>query len=108
MTKPLDLFDLPAPGRSPDTSAAAGEKIDKRLKGLRLSVYATINASFEKGATTTEVSDWLMKNYRGVQPRTSELRRWGLIYDSGERRPNQFGNPEIVWRCVERNEPDAS
>ena len=32
-----------------------------------------------------------------IQPRTSELRRKGLIRDSGRRRPNATGKRAIVW-----------
>jgi len=32
-----------------------------------------------------------------IQPRTSELKRKGLIMDSGQRRPNCTGKLAIVW-----------
>ena len=32
-----------------------------------------------------------------IQPRTSELKRKGLIRDSGQRRPNCTGKMAIVW-----------
>jgi hypothetical protein len=32
-----------------------------------------------------------------IQPRTSELRRKGLIRDSGKRRQNATGKSAIVW-----------
>jgi hypothetical protein len=32
-----------------------------------------------------------------IQPRTTELKRKGLIRDSGQRRPNSTGKQAIVW-----------
>lgn len=93
-----DLFrNSPAPGRSPDTSAAAAEKIHPKLKGLRLEVYNAIVASQGMGLATEQIAQKINRNYRSVQPRTSELKGWGLIKDSGERRKNSYGNHEIVW-----------
>lgn len=92
-----DLFSLPAPGRRPDTSRAAGDKIQDLLRGFRADVYRTIARAEPDGLTTSEIAS-VLGRYRTVQPRTSELKQWGLIHDSGERRDNEYGNPEIVWR----------
>jgi hypothetical protein len=35
-----------------------------------------------------------------IQPRTSELKRKGLIRDSGQRRPNCTGKKAIVWTAA--------
>jgi hypothetical protein len=50
-----------------------------------------------EGLTTDELASWLDMDRWSIQPRTSELRRKGMIRDSGKRRPNATGKRAIVW-----------
>ena len=93
-----DLFDIPVAGGNTDTSEAAAERISLAAGPLRHEVYTAIMHSGERGMTTSELAAGLNKPYGGIQPRTSELKKHKYIFDSGERRPNAFGNNEIVSR----------
>ena len=94
-----DLFEsIPVAVGKTDTSEAAAERISLVAGTLRHEVYTAIMHSGARGMTTSELASGLNKPYSGIQPRTSELRKHGYIFDFGERRPNAFGNNEIVWR----------
>ena len=93
-----DLFDIPVAAGKTDTSREAGESISLVAGTLRHEVYTASIQSDERGMTTSELAAGLNRPYSGIQPRTSELKKHGYIFDSGERRPNAFGNNEIVWR----------
>jgi DNA-binding Lrp family transcriptional regulator len=49
------------------------------------------------GATTNEIAERLGIDRGSVQPRTSELKLFGVIEDSGQRRFNRNGKAAIVW-----------
>jgi hypothetical protein len=49
------------------------------------------------GLTADELAVRLAMDRWSIQPRTSELRRKGLIRDSGQRRSNVTGKLAIVW-----------
>ena len=96
-----DMFDAlltmgPSPGVT-DTSTAAAEKIKPKHGTLARTVFNIIDNNGQYGATTTEISILSGRNYRGIQPRTSELKKMKLVFDSGDRRKNEFDNQEIVW-----------
>ena len=94
-----DLFEsIPVAVGKTDTSAAAAERISLGAGTLRHEVYTAVMHSGERGITTSELATRLNKPYSGIQPRTSQLRKHGYIFDSEDRRPNAFGNNEIVWR----------
>lgn len=94
-----DLFDsIPVAVGKTDTSETAAERISLAVGTLRHEVYTAIMHSGERGMTTSELAAGLNRPYSGIQPRTSELRKHNYIFDSGERRPNAYGNNEIVWR----------
>ena len=57
----------------------------------------TIRDAGAGGLTADELAARLEKDRWSIQPRTSELRRKGLIRDSGQRRPNGSGKMAIVW-----------
>lgn len=83
--------------RGVETSIAASEALAPklgRLQGMALS--AIIDAGWF-GHTADELADRLEMDRYSIQPRTSELRRKGLIRDSGQRRPNSSGKLAIVW-----------
>lgn len=85
-------------GEESETSYNAAKDIAPRTPVLRQRVLASLR---EKGpASSTLLAKRLGEPFDSIQPRTSELRRDGLIEDSGERSPTQYGKPSIVWRAV--------
>lgn len=87
-----------APGhRHVDTSIAAADALAPMLGRLQNSVFGTIRAAGNQGLTGDEIAMQLNMERWAVRPRTSELRRKGLIRDSGQRRPNCSGRCAIVW-----------
>lgn len=95
-----------APGhRNIDTSVAAANAIAPKLGRLQRLVQTTIKAAKEYGLTADELAAKLDMDRYSIQPRTSELRRKGLIRDSGKRRLNTSGKAAIVW--VAANDGDT-
>jgi hypothetical protein len=100
-----DLFDYEPPVRYPDapghqdtdTSRDAAESIEGVAGRIRQMVHRAIDAAGERGLTTNECADLLGIDKGTVQPRTSELRLLGKIYDGGARRRNASGRTAIVW-----------
>ncbi len=54
--------------------------------------------------TADECSDVLGETVLAIRPRFSELRRLGIIEDTGLRRPNASGHRATVWR-IKANPP---
>ena len=88
-----------APGhRNVDTSIAAAEALAPKLGRLqRMAEGAIRDAGAPHGLTADELAARLDMDRWSIQPRTSELKRKGLIRDSGQRRPNSTGKLAIVW-----------
>ena len=87
-----------APGhRGVETSMAAADALTTKLGRLQRLVRATIQDAASDGLTADELAARLNLDRWSVQPRTTELRRKGLIRDSGRRRPNVTGKRAIVW-----------
>lgn len=87
-----------APGhRQVDTSIAAAEALKPKLGRLQRLAATTIREAGRCGLTADELAARLEMDRWSIQPRTSELRRKGLIRDSGQRRPNSTGKLAIVW-----------
>ncbi len=87
-----------APGhRNVDTSIAAANAIAPKLGRLQRMAEAAIREAGLYGVTADELAARLNMDRYSIQPRTSELRRKGLIRDSGLRRPNATGKQAIVW-----------
>lgn len=90
------------------TSKAAAALVNKGLKKRQSEVLDLLR---DGPATNSELfqrlsglSDAAMKRYaelrnleRGIQPRSGELNKLGLVVDTQERRPGPTGNDEIVW-----------
>jgi hypothetical protein len=90
-----------APGhRGVDTSVDAAEAVQPELGRLQRLVRDAIEAAGQFGATTNEIAIRLNIDRGSVQPRTSELRVFGVIEDSGGRRRNANGKMAIVWTLV--------
>jgi len=87
-----------APGhRQVDTSVAAADAFAPKLGRLQRLVQTTVRDAGLAGLTADELASRLEMDRWSVQPRTSELRRKGLIRDSGQRRANATGKKAIVW-----------
>lgn len=87
-----------APGhRNVETSIAAAEALAPKLGRLQRMAVAAIRDAGADGLTADELAARLDMDRWSIQPRTSELKRKGLIRDSGLRRPNCTGKLAIVW-----------
>lgn len=90
-----------APGhRKVDTSIAAADALAPRLGRLQRMAQAAIRDAGTDGLTADELAAKLNMDRWSIQPRTSELRRKGLICDSGQRRPNATAKLAIVWIAI--------
>lgn len=83
--------------RGVETSVAAAEAIAPCLGNLQRLTLAAIRTAGSNGRTAHETCDTLVIDRAAIQPRLSELRRKGLIVDSGRRRKNASGKSAIVW-----------
>jgi len=83
--------------RNVDTSIAAAAAIAPKLGCLQSMAQSAIRDAGSRGLTADELVQRLEMDRWSVQPRTSELKRKGLIGDSGQRRPNATGKLAIVW-----------
>lgn len=83
--------------RNVDTSIAAADALAPRLGRLQRLASGAIRDAGAHGLTVDELAARLEMDRWSIQPRTSELRRKGLIRDSGQRRPNITGKLAIVW-----------
>ncbi|MBX9644927.1 MAG: MarR family transcriptional regulator [Novosphingobium sp.] len=87
-----------APGhRNAETSIAAANALAPKLGRLQRMAVRAIRDAGENGLTADELAARLGLDRWSIQPRTSELKRKGLIRDSGQRRPNCTGKLAIVW-----------
>ncbi len=87
-----------APGhRHVETSIAAADALAPTLVRLQRLAEVAIRDAGEHGLTADELAARLGMDRWSIQPRKSELRRKGLISDSGRRRPNTTGKLAIVW-----------
>jgi len=87
-----------APGhRNVDTSIMAANDLSASLGRLQRMALTAINESGAHGLTADELAARLDLDRWSIQPRTSELRRKGLVHDSGHRRLNATGKLAIVW-----------
>jgi hypothetical protein len=87
-----------APGhRGVDTSVAAADAMAPKLGRLQVMAAEAIRDAGDHGLTADELAARLDLSRWSIQPRTSELKRKGVIRDSGQRRPNETGKLAIVW-----------
>lgn len=90
-----------APGhRNVDTSIAAADALAPKLGRLQRLAEDAIRDAGARGLTADELAARLAMQRWSIQPRTTELRRKGLIRDSGQRRPNATGKLAIVWTAA--------
>lgn len=87
-----------APGhRNVETSIAAADAIAPKLGRLQRMALGAIRDAGGHGLTADELAARLNVDRWSIQPRASELKRKGLIRDSGRRRRNCSGKLAIVW-----------
>lgn len=87
-----------APGhRNVETSMAAADALAPKLGRLQRMAERVIRDAGVHGLTADELAARLNMDRWSIQPRTSELKRKGLIRDSGQRRANCTGKLAIVW-----------
>jgi hypothetical protein len=87
-----------APGhRGVATSVEAADRTAPKLGALQQRALSAIKDAGTDGLTADELAARLELSRWSIQPRTSELRRKGLIRDSGIRRQNVTGLKAIVW-----------
>ena len=96
---------MPAPGKT-DTSRAAALSIAKPASGMRRLVLLTLE-SFGP-MTANRAAELLDMQLLSVRPRFSELRKAGMIYDTGERIV-PLGASCVVkeWRLTKKGEEAA-
>lgn len=83
--------------RNVATSIAAADSLAPKLGRLQQMARSAIRDAGTEGLTADELAARLTMDRWSIQPRTSELRRKGLISDSGQRRLNATGRLAIVW-----------
>ncbi len=87
-----------APGhRNIETSVAAADDLAPKLGRLQRMAETTIRDAGAHGLTADELAARLDMDRWSIQPRTTELKRKGLVRDSGRRRRNSTGKLAIVW-----------
>ena len=88
--------------RHADTSADAAKAIARSSSRLQRTALFALQEVGSRGLTSQELADRTGIDFASIQPRTSELRRLGLIRDSGQRRANRNGKRAIVWVACEK------
>lgn len=88
-----------SPGhKASDTSREAAALMSGTVNALRVQA---LKAIADRPQTSWELAATLDVPFENVQPRTSELRKKGLIEDSGERGPARSPSTKaIVWRAT--------
>ena len=100
--------DYPGHGGG-DTSREAADSMAPHVNRLQAIALGAIHGAGDSGLTREEVSGTLGIDPAAIQPRVSELKRKGLIVDSGPRRFNRSGKRAIVWIVVSHlNDPAVS
>lgn len=93
-----------APGfKAPGPSEQAAEQIAPSAMLLRAAVLKKFEDHYPQGRTADEVAGELRQSILSVRPRVSELKRGGLLIDTGERRKNESGMTATVWRYFPPN-----
>lgn len=86
--------------RNVETSIDAAAALSPKLGRLQRMAEGAIRDAGEHGLTADELAARLDLDRWSTRPRTSELRRKGVVRDSGQRRPNSSGKLAIVWVTV--------
>jgi len=92
--------DVPG-ARATDTSMQVADKIASSAETLQEKALKAIKEAGALGRTADETAAYLNEDKLNIRPRCSELKRKGLIADSGARRENESENNTIVWIAKE-------
>lgn len=82
---------------------AQAVKLFSEAKTVRDKVLAAIKIAGKDGATTEQIEQRLDKSHQTVSARVNELKREGLIFDTGLRRKTKNGRNAAVM-CYKRFE----
>lgn len=103
--KQASLFNVTPYGLTPkkiepgaqmsETSRAAAKSVVVTAATLREAVLEELKRA---ALTADEAAAALDQSVLAIRPRLSELKRLGLIEDSGIRRTNESGKSAAVWR----------
>lgn len=93
----MNGYPTSAGHRNVQTSIDAANALQPTLGRLQDMALAAIRHAGAQGLTAEELAVALNIERTSIQPRTSELKRLGLIRDSGYRRPNVTGKQAIAW-----------
>lgn len=77
-----------------DTSYTAAESMNQSAPRLR---QQCVQALALRNMTADEVAKDVGASILSIRPRITELKREGLLHDTGERRKNSSGRNAIVW-----------
>lgn len=86
--------------RGVDTSIDTAKAIASVSAPFQRMALLAIQEVGARGLTSQELADRTGIDFATIQPRTTELRRKGLIRDSGQRRLNRNGKRAIVWTAA--------
>lgn len=100
-------YDSSKNHRGIDTSVEAAEMIAPLSSRLRQLVHRTLY-QHPKGLTVDETCRVVERPRYSLQPRFTELKKLGLIRDTGERRFNHSGARAIVWRATVHDRREAA
>lgn len=88
-----------APGyKENTTSREAAESMKEDAETLRMAVYGALKHN--GGMTADETAEYLNRSILSIRPRFTELKKQGLIFDTGFRRKNASGKKAKVWGVV--------
>ena len=89
-----------------ETSVAAGKSVIIKQGSLKARCLSVIAKS--GGQAADEIADELGQSVLNVRPAVSALVNLGMLVDSGDRRENDGGNSQIVWRIRTAADTQAS
>ena len=84
--------------RDPGTSLAAAHRA-REFAGTHCGLIQVMLRAHPKGLTSLEIAARTQLPYHEVARRIPDLKRAGLVIDSGERRRNPSGLQAAVWRA---------
>lgn len=103
-TSPADLpgwFPSPtARASDPGTSHQAAQRASTRAATDRALVLR-IHQQYTSGLTDFELAEIAGRQQTSLGVRRGELRKAGLIVDSGHKRPSPSGSPAVVWQITD-------
>ncbi len=85
------------PTNGTPTSDLAAESMRPTVQSIRAEVLDTIHQGKSWGQTCDEIETMIDLPHQTVSARIWELRKAGLVVDSGRRRTTRSGRGAIVW-----------